>query len=854
MSWFSALRRARPVRRRESTPLVVERLEGRELLDANTTFLNKAFTDLLNRAPDPAGLAAFRQALAVGLPRSDAVSAIERSPEFLKAYVTKQYQTYLNHAPNAAGLVSWVAYLGAGGQPTQLQAALVGSQEYFVTRGGSTNNGFLDALYSDVLNRAVDAPGRASFNAAFNSGLSAKAAFNIVNSSRESRTIIVNGLYNQFLGHAADPDGLTIWTAALFQGLNTFQVTASIMAGESYAAYAPSTPGDPPPQLTAQEVKTLLDRASAATPDQGAIIAIVDRGGNLLGVRRENGVDPKFSAANPALLSFAIDGAISLARTGAFFANNQAPLTSRTIHTLSQSTITQRMVDSFPEDPNKNSPYFGPGIVAPIQVGGYFPPGVPYTPQVDLLGIEFTNRDSSNQAGLTFPTTRFNVNPDYIPYTIPPSQQLNAPDSYGVISGIYPSAQARGIGTLPGGLPIYKTLAPDQSDLNLVGGIGVFYPGQTGFASAENSTLSSGHDPNKIDLSMEAEYVAFAAIGGAPFINYPVNNVGGIPRLPEIVLPITPSAQRIDLAGITLDIVGPGGVAGPGILSQFGQALGPGIVNGTNLKVNPAGDTALPGQAVPDGWLVIPHNGVGITAAQVALTVQQGINQASITRAAIRFPMGTPSSMVFAVSDLQGSIVGLYRMPDATVFSIGVAVAKARNMAYYNNVNQLQAVDQLPGVPKGVAFTARTFRYLTLTHFPEGIPTMPPAIWSSLNDPTVDRNTALNIGPQLPASAYPSMESFIAFNPTANFHSPFFKGNQSGTVLFPGSASLYVGPWANSMIGGYGVSGDGVNQDDVVTSAGIVGFTPSNALRIDALMFGGVRLPYLKYDRNPEGP
>jgi len=48
------------------------------------------------------------------------------------------------------------------------------------------------------------------------------------------------------------------------------------------------------------------------------------------------------------------------------------------------------------------------------------------------------------------------------------------------------------------------------------------------------------------------------------------------------------------------------------------------------------------------------------------------------------------------------------------------------------------------------------------------------------------------------------------------------------------------------------VSGDGVDQDDVVTTAGQVGFTPFGAPRADQTFFAGVRLPYQKYDRNPE--
>ena len=73
-------------------------------------------------------------------------------------------------------------------------------------------------------------------------------------------------------------------------------------------------------------------------------------------------------AGDPEKLTFAIDGAVAEARTGAFFANNQAPLTSRTIQFISQTTITQREVDSDPNVPDPNSAQRGPGFVAPTLV------------------------------------------------------------------------------------------------------------------------------------------------------------------------------------------------------------------------------------------------------------------------------------------------------------------------------------------------------------------------------------------------------------------------------------------------------------------------------------------------------
>ncbi len=840
--------------------LELEKLESRNLMDAaGTAFVVKAFNDLLGRAPEPDAVNYFSGLLDGGTSRAQVIVAIESSTEYETGFADAAFSTYLNRPADPAGQAFAVQLLSATGSPEPLISLLTSSTEYFQTRGGGTNDGYLDALFQDILHRAVDPAARSFYDGLLAAGTPHQQVFTSIFDSTEGRRTEINDIFQMFLGRNAEIGASNTFLAALTQGATLNQVVAVVMSSSEYS------PGADPPAvdgtiLPANEVNTLLARASAATPSNDGIIVIVDRGGNILGVSVENGVSSAITS-DPAKLTFAIDGALSLARTGAFFANDQAPLTSRTVQFISQTTITQRMVQSSPDVTDLNSPFYGPGIVAPIGVGGHFPPNIPNTPQVDLLGIEFDNRDSSVTPGpdgilgtaddVTL-STRFNVNPAFIPASIPTAEQLHAPDSYGIVSGIDPGAQSRGEATLPGGLPIYRLGTDGQ--FHVVGGIGVFYPGTTGYASEENSSLSADFNPAKPDRSLEAEYAAFAAVGGAPLIGLPIGTLGGIPALPDIAFPLTPDQQRIDLAGITLDIVGPGGIAGPGNLVAYGNALGHGVNTGTLQTLGPSvGATTISGVPVPDGWLVLPHDGVGISAAQVTQMIDQGILQATQTRAAIRLPLGSATSMTFAVTDETGEVLGLYRMADSTVFSIGVAVAKARNVAYYNNASQLQPQDELPGVPAGFAFTARTFRYLAQPFFPEGVGPNP-GIWSALNDIAVNPNNGLNIGPPLPASAYTSIEDFIAFNPQANFHSPFNPLNQNGTVLFPGSSGVYVTLNGLSyLVGGLGVSGDGVDQDDVVTATSITGYTPPASIEVDQIMFRGVRLPYQKFDRNPTG-
>ena len=602
-------------------------------------------------------------------------------------------------------------------------------------------------------------------------------------------------------------------------------------------------PVTPVSVLTTADVGQLLDRAAAATPSTDAIIAIVDRNGRLLGLRTEAGVDPAITG-NAAGLVFAADGALALARTAAFFANNQAPITSRTVQFISQTTMTQREIESYPSITDPDSTLRGPGFVAPIGLKAHFPPNVPFTPQVDLFAIEHSNRDSIVSPGAdgikgTADDVRLRSRFNFDPAFVGSGQALFPPESYGFLSGLQPGAQSRGIGTLPGGIPIFK-------DGQLVGGIGVFFPGRTGFATEENSSLDATFNPNRPDRSLEAEYIAFAAVDGTASGGFPVGSIAGLAPVAGITLP----SGRIDLVGITLDIFGPGGTQGTERLARFGAALGQGASTGANRPVDVAGDTLLSSLPAPDGWLVQPHDGDGITAAEVTQIINQGIQQATRTRAAIRLPLNSSTGMVFALADRQGEIVGLYRMPDATVFSIDVAVAKARNVAYYDNAALLQPIDQVPGLAPGTSLTARSFRFLAEPRFPEGIDGKPPGPFSILNDGGADPLTGLQAGPRLPASAYQSVQGYDAFNPNTNFHSLGNPLNKNGVVFFPGSSAVYRD---RTLIGGFGVSGDGVDQDDVVTSQGIDGFDAPLDLRIDQVFVRGVRVPYMKFNRNPEG-
>ena len=208
-------------------------------------------------------------------------------------------------------------------------------------------------------------------------------------------------------------------------------------------------------------------------------------------------------------------------------------------------------------------------------------------------------------------------------------------------------------------------------------------------------------------------------------------------------------------------------------------------------------------------------------------------------------------------------------MHDSTVFSIDVAVAKARNTAYYADAAQLilnpddqvdDNNDGMPDVPLGTAFTNRTFRFLAEPRYPQGVDGSKQGDFSILNDPgfktallksknpTVAAGAVENIGAPVASTAFVSVLGFDSFNVGRNFRQMANIANQNGIIFFPGSAPVYD---SGVLIGGYGVSGDGVDQDDVVTFFGVNGFRPPDAIDADHFFVRRTRLPYQKFNRNP---
>jgi uncharacterized protein GlcG (DUF336 family) len=479
--------------------------------------------------------------------------------------------------------------------------------------------------------------------------------------------------------------------------------------------------------LTAADVTNAIQGAATAIGPTSIVVAVVDRAGVPLGVYEGTTAAGATAIGNFGNVLPAQDVALGLARTGAFFSNNQAPLSSRTVRFIS---------------------------------GIHFPPGVTNKPPAALYGIENTNRGCALNPALDAVIPRATS----IAGGACTGGAVGGCGS-GIITGKADLFDSNPFAVNGGGVPIFK-------DGQVAGGIGVAGVG--------------------LDA---AEFAAFmgSIAGGARFG----------PRVPD------PGAIFLD--GIQLPFVKnttrPAGV-------------GPGIFNGA-IVVGPAASGFATGP--PSGYLVGPNGNAQLTAGEVNGIVNAAIVQANKTRAAIRLPLGSATRMVISVAGLDGTLLAVFRMVDATIFSIDVAATKARNVIYFSGAARNPG--DMPGFPIGFSMTARTIGFGAMPLYPAGIDgTRPGPFFGDF------RRDVLNVCTQ--------------------GQDPTNITNQSGIVFFPGSIGLYRG---GVLVGGLGVSGDGVEQDDLVTAAGVTpNFVAPPEIRADRVIIGGVRLPFFKFPRNPE--
>jgi uncharacterized protein GlcG (DUF336 family) len=378
-----------------------------------------------------------------------------------------------------------------------------------------------------------------------------------------------------------------------------------------------------------------------------------------------------------------------------------------------------------------------------------------------------------------------------------------------------------GLSADPGSMPIYKNGVA-------VGGIGIEGDG----------IYSVDKDPADFDQPFE-EVIAVSAVRGfeTPSLirgdNILVNGI----RLPfvNVSQPLTPAT--IAFGSLSGTLLSP-------IQGAQTSAFTPAVVGGISGEV----DTRF----FP--FISSPIGGANsLTASDVNTIISHAAQQANITRAAIRQPLGSNARVSITVVDTNGVVLGIFRQQDAPVFGFDVSAQKARTAAFYSNAN---AAALLRGAGQGayvdraaadglslsgtVAFSDRGGGFLHRPFFPDGINNTAPGPfstgfpeWSIFNDglqlDLIKTNLLAALsGPVAACTSIPNLPN--------------------GIQIFAGSVPLYKN---GVLVGAIGISGDGIDQDDLIASAGAQGFAPAPEIRCDQIFVRGVRLPFVKFPRSP---
>jgi uncharacterized protein GlcG (DUF336 family) len=226
----------------------------------------------------------------------------------------------------------------------------------------------------------------------------------------------------------------------------------------------------------------------------------------------------------------------------------------------------------------------------------------------------------------------------------------------------------------------------------------------------------------------------------------------------------------------------------------------------------------------------LPGGVARLTAQEVTSIITAAANRARTTRAGIRLPRGSVAQMFITVVNNPNAngvapvVLGTFcTSANATRFSWDVAVQKARTCVFFS------ANDR--------AYSARTIGFLSESTYPPGIDGTQPGLFFGLQERFSIITTNASILATNPVSGAVFMTS-TSVNPNL----------PNGITIFPGGFPLYRN---GVLIGAIGVSGDGVDQDDLVSASGAAVFLPPVSIRADQTQYRNARLPFAKFPRNP---
>ncbi len=551
--------------------------------------------------------------------------------------------------------------------------------------------------------------------------------------------------------------------------------------------------------LTTTDVEKIVTQAVAEATARGikAVIVVVDRPGNVLAVYRMTNarasvqVAPAPNGINHDAQAEAIPttaAAIAKAITGAYLSSGGNAFSSRTA-----SMIVQQ---HFPPAP----------VAAGLESG-------------PLYGVQFSQLPCSDLSA------RY------------------AEGNIGTGPFVGPKRSPLGLAADPGGFPLYKNGV-------LVGGVGVM------------SDAIYDFDRDITDIEIDAdEYAALAATRGfeAPVEiradRIPVDGTTlrySDARYEDILSTTIPTFASINGTAVGQLIQVRGYFGFPAPVIQAGTAYGT-EASGLRLATaaefsrsdamvltNGAGTPRYPIRGGTDGFAVN-----ALTAAEARTILEEAFTVMARARGQIRRPLDSQAQVTISVVDTLGQVLGIVRAPDAPVFGIDVSLQKARTAAFFSNAaaaGDLAAATTTPEVPTYVgkvrtflndptaltgqtAFSDRANGNLHRPYFPDGEVGRPAGPLSR----SIEEFNPFSTGLQSTAIFKDIKDHlFFVFNVSPTdvkqycTYMPQVLPNQTrvsnGFQIFPGSVPIYRG---NQLVGGIGISGDGIDQDDMISFLGL---------------------------------
>jgi uncharacterized protein GlcG (DUF336 family) len=359
-----------------------------------------------------------------------------------------------------------------------------------------------------------------------------------------------------------------------------------------------------------------------------------------------------------------------------------------------------------------------------------------------------------------------------------------------------------GLAGTPGGLPLYE-------NGSLVGGVGVAGDGTAITAVTPAVTANASGDEDVALAGQTGHQPPGTILGSEVFVNgfrlaYVASTTSLGTVTPFAELPgryVSPFALQAAPTPYPYPVMNLGG--------EVGQLRQP-IVNDPSTVPLPGGVARL-------------------TAADVTNIIAAAANRARTTRAGIRLPRGQSAEVFITVVNNPNSngvapvVLGTFcTSTNTTRFGWDVAVQKARTAVFFSATNR--------------AYSTRTVGFLAQSQYPPGISGTEPGLFFGLQE-----KFSL-ITPVSLLATNPVNGAVIMTATNADPNLP------NGITIFPGGFSLYRN---GVIIGAIGVSGDGVDQDDLISASGAASFLPVPAVRADQTQYRGARLPFAKFPRNP---